>query len=82
MSRSVSYPSGCHAVCFRNVSPMDDQWVWQEFIEDLRTGARELWPSLEDCDRWLDREDHAVLSNIHAYVGVSEYGGLGAVKGN
>lgn len=79
MSRSVSYPSGCHAVCFQNVSHMEDQWEWQEFVEDLRTRAREFWPSLEDCDRWLDREDHAVLSNIHAYVGVSEYGSLAAI---
>ena len=79
MSHSVSYPNDCHAVCYQNVSLLEDQWEWQDFIEDLRPRAKEVWPSLEDCDRWLDREDHALLSNIHAYIGISEYGGLAAI---
>jgi len=41
--------------------------------------AMHKYPSLSSCDKWLDREDHALLENDHCYIGVSEYCGLVAV---
>lgn len=60
---------------------------WEDFLLDLRqvldgsAGAPggKGFPSLSECDEWLDREDHAIMENRHAYVTVSEYCGLVAV---
>src|SRR5512142_214579 len=52
---------------------------WEDFIADIRNAAQERWPSLRECDHWLDREDHAILENRFAYVGVSEYCGLASL---
>lgn len=75
MGRSVSYPS--NAVVAYNTWEADEDADFQwDVIDDLVNYAPTLWPSLTPCDRWLGREDHAVLENEHAYVGVSEYCGL------
>ena len=84
MGRSVSTPTGAVAVAYREFSPDqsgdpdDIQWEWDSYIESLEEHAIELFPSLYSCDRWLDREDHAILQNAHCYVGVSEYCGCAA----
>lgn len=52
---------------------------WNDSLVNLTALLRKAFPSLEKCDKWLDREDHAILSNRHAYVGISEYCGLVAV---
>ncbi len=52
---------------------------WNDDLANLTALLRKAFPSLEECDKWLDREDHAFLSNRHAYVGISEYCGLVAV---
>lgn len=91
MGRSVSYPRNA-VVAFRRFDvydedgnvmeePDEDQvcWAWDDLVEDVRTHSKTLWPSLSDCDVWVGREDHALLQNDHAYVGVSEYCGLVAV---
>ena len=56
-----------------------DVMDWSEFIGETRCTAKEKWPSLDDCDKWIGREDHAILENRHCYIGVSEYCGLAAV---
>jgi len=81
MGRSVSTPSGCSAVAYQHTDldefDLQEDWEWK--IDDIRERVQALWPSFEECDEWLDREDHAVCENGHAYVGVSEYCGLTAV---
>ena len=77
MSRSVSHPIGA-VVCFRDVTDFEyDDWDW--FIESIADSAKEAFPSMEDADKWLDREDHAILENSFAYIGVSEQCGLASV---
>ena len=77
MSRSVSHPSGA-VVCFRDVTDFEfDDWDW--FIELITDSAKEAFPSMENADKWLDNEDHAILENSFAYIGVSEYCGLASV---
>lgn len=78
MARSVSTPSQALEVAYQDVTTPDYhdfQW-WQE---DIAEYARSLWPSLVECDKWLDREEHAILENGLCYVGVSEYCGLAAI---
>lgn len=81
MGRSVSYPSGAEvAFMHLDCDCTDGCGCWGDFIYDLKARAESLWPSLSiDDERWLGREDHALLGNRHAYFGVSEYCGLVAV---
>ena len=94
MGRSVSSPCGATTVVYRTLEPtgwededgthneptdLDYQWEFEGIVEDLQRHAAELWPSFEKCDKWVDREDHAVLMNSHAYLGVSEYCGMVAL---
>lgn len=55
------------------------RWRWDEFVDGLRAAFKRAFPSMYDCDEWLGREDHALLENGHAYIGVSEYMGLVSV---
>jgi len=94
MSRTVSYPSGCTAVCFVDVSGFGynelgdydeatGEWDWDDFVEDIKTESLYSWPSLVPSQEWLGwgrkREDRVLIENNHAYIGVSEYCGLAAV---
>jgi hypothetical protein len=77
MARSVSTPRNAIAVAYAyNAGDLDD---WSDSIYNLRGVLQSRYPSLERCDKWLDREDKAVLENGFCYVTVSEYGGLVAV---
>ena len=78
MSRSVSVP--CNAQWrFYLHTQFEIQEDWDDFIWFFRRSLKRRYPSLEDCDTWLDREDHAILENSHACIGVSEYCGLVSV---
>lgn len=49
---------------------------WADFVTELRTTLRRAFPSLEEVDEWLGREDLALLANRLVYIGVSEHCGL------
>lgn len=80
MGRSVSYASGSIAIAYSHTDINDNEFFESTFfddvIEDVRQHSNSLWPSLSNCDKWLGREDHAILENDHCYIGVSEYCGL------
>jgi len=81
MGRSVSYPRFAE-VAFTTFEAEDDSFAADDFAMELDTWkdmATDAWPSFYACDKWLDREDHAVLQNSWAYFGVSEYCGLVAI---
>ncbi len=81
MGRSVSYPSGA-VVAFAHLDLEDceDQdavdWAYETAQDFFTESCRTTWPSLEECDTWLGREDHALLRNRHAYFGMSTYCGV------
>lgn len=54
----------------------DYSFAFDSMVEDLQEYAPTLWPSLRKCDKWLDREDHALVENDLVYIGISEYCGL------
>jgi hypothetical protein len=49
---------------------------FDELIEDFRSQLRSMFPSVEEADDWIDREDHVLAENKLARFGVSEYCGL------
>ncbi|WP_295842499.1 hypothetical protein [uncultured Xanthomonas sp.] len=69
----------CGNVGFTSYERYSSEDAWSDFVANLRAEFKRAFPSLGDCDEWLDREDHALLENRHAYVGVSEYCGLVSV---
>lgn len=78
MGRSVSYPRNA-TVAYVDVSYMKESWEWDDFVQDVKDRAERLWPSMYNADTWLGREDHAILQNQNAYLGISEYDGLAAI---
>jgi hypothetical protein len=52
---------------------------WDEEVYQYHERIKEIFPSFEPCDKWLDREDHAIAENSFAYFGISEYCGLVAI---
>lgn len=80
MGRSVSYANGSIAIAYTTLDIEGEDFFESTFlddtIEDVQEYAPTLWPSFLKCDKWLGREDHAVLENSLAYIGVSEYCGL------
>jgi hypothetical protein len=60
-------------------SEQDSQTLYDDFAEDLEILLKEAFPSLTPDEKWLGREDKALLSNSYAYCGWSEYCGLVAV---
>lgn len=83
MSRGVSFATG--SVWKFYLYPERDgetgesfgtmQEDWEDFVEGLRWQLESKFKSLTRCDKWLDREDHAILENDHANIGISEYCG-------
>ena len=63
----------------RDFSEQDSQLLYEDFNEDLETLLKEAFPSLTADEKWLGREDKALLSNSFAHFGWSEYCGLVAV---
>ena len=72
-----------HYVCphcgSTDFSEQDDQLLFEDFAYDIKTLLKEAFPSLQSDEKWLGREDAAILSNTYAYFGWSEYCGLVAV---
>lgn len=59
-----------------NCSMQDHQSEWDYYVDDFRSMMKQAFPSLDECDKWVGREDHALLENQYAFFGVSEYCGL------
>lgn len=78
MGRSVSYPRNAVVAysTFENDPYWDQQGEWEDLVECFQMTVADLWPSAEEANKWLGREDHAVMANRHAWFGVSEYCGL------
>ncbi len=49
---------------------------FEQVIDDFRDHLKHLFPSVQDVDEWIDREDHVLAENKLARFGVSEYCGL------
>jgi hypothetical protein len=61
-----------------------DEWVarenWDDWIEySVIYPLSQKFKSLYKVDKWLEREDHVLLANDHAWIGVSTYMYVAAV---
>lgn len=79
MGRSVSVPADAHLVCYKDVSYIDDQWEWEDLIEDIIAQCIDNWPSLETDHKWIGNENHCLVSNNLCTIGISEYCGLSSI---
>lgn len=52
---------------------------WEDFKDWVTETAKLYWPSFTDCDEWVDRENHVILSNAHSIITISEYCGIASV---
>jgi len=80
MGRSVSVPSGAVATVYLHVSDIEDEWQFEDLREDLRGVIRGRYPSFDECDRWIGREDHAILDNYHSFTVLAAYGGCVSIS--
>ena len=74
MGRSVSYASGSVHKAYATFEGDSDDFDFE--IEGFQSAMCKAFPSLESCDEWVGREDHAMAENSFAYFGISEYCGL------
>lgn len=77
----VQYDEEQDCYVFSDGSPVDEEsyavfFNFEDVIEWLQYAGKDRWPSFTECDKWIGDEDHAVLENDHAYLGVSEYCGM------
>lgn len=78
MGRSVSHHRYAVHKAYVDVSHMDT-FDWNDYLIELRAQAAKLWPSMYECDKWDDREDHIIMQNNYALFGISEYCGLACI---
>lgn len=83
MGRSISTPSGA-LVCFTVLEPETDEddgfaWEFEWFVERVIDDANTAFPSLWRCDTWRGREDHVLLRNAYADLGISTLGSMVAI---
>lgn len=81
--RWEDWATGCSEV---EVEEVEDprEWIegetdWDWLVDDFRSAAMSLWPSLWEDHDWKGREDHILATNSFAHFGVSEYCGLMAI---
>lgn len=85
MARSVSFADGSAWVLYTHLDYDEDddgyppELAWDDFTVELLGRFKHAFPSLVECNKWIGREDRALLENGHAFIGVSEYCGLVSV---
>ena len=76
MGRSISFPPGGQ-VCFTVLAGEDGddfEWEFECFVDHVIDAASVAFPSLYRFDCWRGREDHVLLRNAFADLGVSALG--------
>ena len=94
MGRSVSYADNYSAIAYVDVSDFGTcenedgeefdndfqaQINWDFWLENVQEQIMGKWGSFVTCNKWLEREVHAILANDFAYITVSSYGGLASL---
>lgn len=57
----------------------EDEFEWDDFMDTVKYLLQKQFPSMDECNRWMDREDHIILENSRGEISVSEYCGLIAI---
>lgn len=82
MGRSVAVPRNAVATVYIPAEPdqFDDYMDWADFLDDIRAVVRGKYPSMDNADRWLEREEHVIAENAHGDVVLCEYCGMVSVS--
>jgi len=79
MGRSISTHRNAYTTFFTTFDYDDDedysQYAWDSFVNCVRDILSKKYKSLQNADRWVDREDHIILENSVAEISISEYCG-------
>lgn len=79
MGRSVAvHPNAVQTVYTTYLG--EDQWEWNDFVEDVKYTLKQAFPSMQDCSYWEHRECQIILENEMAQVSLSEYCGSASVS--
>jgi|CXWL01.1.fsa_nt_gi hypothetical protein len=83
MGRSISTPTGAQ-VCFTVLEPEADDddalaWEFECLVDRVIDDASRAFPSFYRCDMWRGREDHVLLRNAYADLGISCLGSMVAI---
>lgn len=87
MGRSVSYLSNSEVIYFHaywlsgineetgEYNEFQAQMNWEDFFSNLKWELKAKFKSLDDCNKWEDRENHIFLENDLCEIAISEYCG-------
>jgi len=76
MGRSVSVPHEADVVTYIDISNIEDDYQFEDVLTDIIYTLKDKMPSLQETDKWVNREDRAILENEFVYIGVSGYGNI------
>ena len=83
MGRSVSYLSRAQKVFYIALDNSNDQddleFIWDDFTENVNF-IFQKYKSMDQCNRWDDRETQIIFENGLIEVGISEYCGLASIS--
>jgi hypothetical protein len=77
MGRSVSVPT--HAIATFYLKLPDeaiDEWEFVDMLDDFRNVIKSRYPSFEDDNTFVGREEKSILENEHGRIVIAEYCGL------
>lgn len=63
--------------------PLDEEYFddcpaecdWEYIVDTFKSDIKVLYPSTWEADKWVGREDHAIMANNYCFFGISEYCG-------
>ena len=76
MGRGVSVPYDAEVVTYIDVSDIEDDFQWEDMLQEIIFILKDKMPSLYESDQWLGNEDKVLLENDLALIGVSSYSGV------
>lgn len=59
-------------LCLWEFSDQDTEWWEGDVLEALSEAIRRRFPSFGPCDKWLNRERHALLENRLFYIAIED----------
>ena len=80
MGRSVNYLNNAEYINYIDTSSIQDNWEWNEFIEEITNLIQNKYRSFSECNDWQGNETKIILENNLVNVGISEYCGLTSVS--
>lgn len=59
-------------LCLWEYSDVDTEWWEEDVLEEFKSSIRKKFPSFVPCDKWVEREKHAILQNQLFYIALED----------